>query len=435
MRRAARVSPLLWRFWYGRGASGANPPRFAVGTATMKVAILNEKYHPHVSGGAEKSVKILVDALAGRGAEPEVVTSSPDPAGRTDRVDGIRVHYLAARNFFWPFDGKERGRWKMWLYHARDAVNLPMAGAVARALDGMGADLVHTNNLSGLGLLAWRAAKARSLPVVHTLRDHFLMCPFSARYRNGRICGRTCPGCVPFALGARRLSRSVDAVVGNSRDILDRHLRAGYFAPAARRAVVYNASRIRAADGAAEPRPDVVTLAFLGRVAPEKGIESLLESTRRLPLGGWALLIAGDGKDAYVSHLKSRFDAPGIRWLGWVEPRRVYRDADWVVVPSLWHEPLPRVILEAHACGVPVVASDRGGNPEVVRHGETGLLYDPGEAGALASALARAVAGEPSAAVLAGACRAAGAQFRPDRLAERYLEIYRQALADARRPT
>ena len=403
--------------------------------AAMKVAILNEKYRPYVSGGAEKSVEILAGALAGLGVVPEVVTPCPGSAGRTERVDGIRVHYLAARNFFWPFDGRDRARWRMLLYHARDALNLPMARAVARALDGMRADLVHTNNLSGLGLLAWRAAKARSLPVVHTLRDHFLMCPFSARYRSGRNCGRTCPECVPFALGARRLSRSVDAVVGNSRDILDRHLRAGYFAPAAQRAVVYNASRIRAEDTAAEPpRPGVVTLAFLGRVAPEKGIEQLLEATRLLPPGGWALLIAGDGKDACVARLKSRFAAPAIRWLGWVEPRRVYRDADWVVVPSLWHEPLPRVVLEAHACGVPVVASDRGGNPEVVRHGETGLLYDPGEAGALASVLARVVAGEPPAGALAGACRAAGARFRSERLAERYRAIYRQALDSARRP-
>ncbi len=402
----------------------------------MKVAILNEKYHPYVSGGAEKSVKILADALAERGAEPEIVTLSPDSARRTDRVDGVRVHYLAARNFFWPFDGKDRGRWKMWLYHARDAVNPRMAGGVAGALDGTRPDLVHTNNLSGLGLQVWRAAKARSLPVVHTLRDHFLMCPFSARYRNGRNCEKTCRECAPFALGARLLSRSVDAVVGNSRDILDRHVRAGYFAPASQRTVVYNAPWIRVEGGPAEParpRPGrEVTLAFLGRVAPEKGIEQLLEATRLLPAGKWALLIAGDGKDDYVSRLKSRYDAPGIHWLGWVEPRRIYEQADWVVVPSLWREPLPRVILEAHACGVPVVASDCGGNPEIVRHGETGLLYRPGEKGALASTLARVVAAAPPAATLADACRAASERFRSDRLADRYLDIYRTALADAR---
>ena len=80
------------------------------------------------------------------------------------------------------------------------------------------------------------------------------------------------------------------------------------------------------------------------------------------------------------------------------------------------------------------MASDRGGNPEVVRHGETGLLYDPGEAGALASVLARVVAGEPPAGALAGACRAAGARFRSERLAERYRAIYREALDSARRP-
>ena len=89
----------------------------------MKIALFNEKYHPNVSGGAEKSVKVLADALRVRGVTPEVITLSPGTGTRVDSVDGVRVHYLASRNFFWPFDGKRRARWRMWTYHARHAAD------------------------------------------------------------------------------------------------------------------------------------------------------------------------------------------------------------------------------------------------------------------------------------------------------------------------
>lgn len=396
----------------------------------MKIAIINEKYHPYISGGAERSVKVLADALLGLGVEPEIVTLSPDRGHRVQHVDGIRVHYLGLRNFYWPFDGTSRPPWQTYLYHARDAVNLPMVADVARVLDQVRPDLVHTNNLSGLGVLLWRASRLRSLPIVHTLRDYFLMCPYSARYRKGRNCVRTCLRCMPFAYAYRRLSRHVHAVVGNSRYILEQHVQSGYFARAALRRVIYNASMLREGtkDRKGQVPRAVVTFAFLGRVAPEKGIEQLLEATRRLPSDAWKLLIAGDGKRAYLSHLKRRFDNPAIHWLSWVDPQHVYRDLDWVVVPSLWHEPLPRVVLEAHSCGIPVVASKRGGNTEVVEHGKTGFLFEPDEPDALASMLAMIIHGDLDPVAVRKACLEAGERFTPERLADQYLDLYRNAL-------
>ena len=91
--------------------------------------------------------------------------------------------------------------------------------------------------------------------------------------------------------------------------------------------------------------------AFLGRTAREKGNEALLEATRSLPEKGWRLLIAGDGARAYLERLRSRFAGGNLAGLGRVDPAEIYRRADWVVVPSLWREPLPRVVLEAHGWG------------------------------------------------------------------------------------
>jgi glycosyltransferase involved in cell wall biosynthesis len=71
------------------------------------------------------------------------------------------------------------------------------------------------------------------------------------------------------------------------------------------------------------------------------------------------------------------------------EISQVYRDLHVVVVPSLWPENCPNVIIEAFAHGVPVVATNVGGIPELVRHESNGLLFERGDAEGLASQLRR----------------------------------------------
>ena len=64
-----------------------------------------------------------------------------------------------------------------------------------------------------------------------------------------------------------------------------------------------------------------------------------------------------------------------------------YRNADLFVFPSVWEEPFGMPNIEAMACGVPVIATRSGGIPEFVRHGETGLLVERGDADDLAKAI------------------------------------------------
>src|SRR5205085_4696124 len=82
----------------------------------------------------------------------------------------------------------------------------------------------------------------------------------------------------------------------------------------------------------------------------------------------------------------------GIEWLGRVEDvRSVWARAAIAVLPSTYGEGLPRALLEAAACGRPIVTTDMPGCREVVRHGENGLLVPSHDVGALAEALATLV--------------------------------------------
>ena len=141
----------------------------------------------------------------------------------------------------------------------------------------------------------------------------------------------------------------------------------------------------------AELRLDGPTLAFAGRLGPQKAVGALLGAIADLP--GVALAIAGDGPDR--SALERRARDLGledrVRFLGGV-PReqvlRLFAAADASVLPSAW-ENLPHTVLESLAVGCPVIATAVGGVPEVVRDGANGLLVAPGDPAALRAAIER----------------------------------------------
>jgi glycosyltransferase involved in cell wall biosynthesis len=121
----------------------------------------------------------------------------------------------------------------------------------------------------------------------------------------------------------------------------------------------------------------------IGRVVPEKGVATALEAAR---VAGVDVTVAGDGPQ--LPELRRRF--PEVRFVGHLgapEMRRLVESLRAVIVPSLWFENAPMSALEAMAAGVPVIASDLGGLPEIVTHGVSGLLCVPGDVASFASAL------------------------------------------------
>ena len=152
-------------------------------------------------------------------------------------------------------------------------------------------------------------------------------------------------------------------------------------------------------------------LCFLGRVAPEKGIDVLLRALRlvkiRVELDVYGIRAEGDrgeriedrgrvqaggGKREAGGSRKPELRNPEsrIRWLAPVKPEQVVetiRKYDALVVPSVWLETGPLVVLEAFAAGVPVIGSRLGGIAEMVREGVDGLLFEPNAETQLALAI------------------------------------------------
>jgi len=168
--------------------------------------------------------------------------------------------------------------------------------------------------------------------------------------------------------------------------------------------VVYNAVEPDGSVLAASPAearavlglPDGPLLVTVARLVAWKGIDHLIHAVQQVP--DVRLLIAGDGPDeARLRALAESGNAAGrVTFLGRVPRDRLaltYRAADYSVLYS-GYEGLSHVLLESLHAGTPVIASAKGGNPEVVRHGVNGLLVPYPDADALAGALRDAFSGD-----------------------------------------
>ena len=178
-----------------------------------------------------------------------------------------------------------------------------------------------------------------------------------------------------------------------------------------------------------------LAIGYVGRLVPEKGVDTLLEALAEIRADRWHLTLVGDGPDrerleALASELRL---AARVRWAGALPPEqleRLWQDLDVLVVPSrrygTWAEAALHVVAEAMAHEVAVIGTDGGVTPEII--GEAGVIVPPGEASALAAALRR-LATPAARQPLVQAARARAMQlYSEDAVAERTVEFWKQVI-------
>ena len=176
----------------------------------------------------------------------------------------------------------------------------------------------------------------------------------------------------------------------------------------------------------AEPWPsDAPTIFFVGRHEPRKGLAVLLEALQSLP-SDVRVWVAGDGPES--SALQRQYGHDGrIEWLGRIDDHEKacrLRGADVFCAPSLRGESFGVVLLEGMAAQTPVVASDLPGYHNVARSGADAILVPPGDAAALAGALAKVLENPTCAERLVASGRERAEEFSMDNLAARYADLY-----------
>jgi glycosyltransferase involved in cell wall biosynthesis len=265
-------------------------------------------------------------------------------------------------------------------------------------------DVVHAHNTFPLISPAlYYAARREGVPVVQTLHNYRMMCPSAILFRENRVCTKCVGkafawpgvqhGCYRGARSATLAtavmtaahraagtwSRAVDLFIALTEFQRSLYIRAGV--PGER--IVVKPNFVDPDPGIAGSKRD--HFLFAGRLTEEKGIRTLLRAWDIV--GNQAPLhIAGDGPLAEEVAEAARRN-PAVKWLRWMEPyalRTEMQQAVAVIAPSTWYEAAPLTIIEAYACGTPVIGSDLGGLATMIAHKRTGLHFPVGDHEALA---------------------------------------------------
>jgi glycogen(starch) synthase len=365
----------------------------------VRVLFWAERFWPYV-GGIEVLTARLVPALRDRGHDITVVTSLEGrdlpPRGH---YRGVPIHRVPFRTAL-TAGGMDRFR--------------GVKHEVARLKDTVQPDLVHINTMGpSLVFHLETSSTSAAPPVLFTLHNHLAATIDPRRTALGKLLGT-----------AAWVTAVSSAALAEARAAIP--------AIAPRSSVIYNG--VIPPVAIAAPLPfDPPRLLCLGRLLPQKGFDLALRALAVLrPRWPEArLLVAGDGPAR--ADLEQGAAALGLRdaveFAGWVAPHEVaalLNAAAVVLMPSRW-EGLPLVALEAALMARPVVATRVGGLPEVILHGETGLLVDAEDGAALAAAIEELLANPQRATRLGEAAQVRAAEvFGWERCVDAYDALYRR---------
>ena len=405
------------------GGAAAEPAR----PAGLRIAVVTETYPPEINGVAG-TVARLVEGFLGEGHRVELIRPLQPgvDTGVGSRGSARRAPSSPGRDTSGAIpDLSERLTRGMSIPgYAGLRMGLPAPRMLRRAWRSRRPDLVHIATEGPLGWSALRVARGLGIPVVSEFRTNFHA--YSGHYGVGLLRPWVLDylrwfhnRCALTMVPTRRLAGELEASGFERLQVVGRGVDAHRFNPR------HRSVALRASWGAG---PDELVAISVGRLAPEKNLELLVQTDRlmRSTRPGMRLVVVGDGPAR--SWLEGRI--PGAIFVG----RRMgddlathYASADLLLFPSLT-ETFGNVTLEAMASGLPVIAFDYGAAGSHVTHGVHGWLAPFGEAEVFAG-LGLLAAGDPDSVRRFGAvARRQAESMSWQHIVRQVLEIHREAI-------
>ncbi len=356
--------------------------------------------HSEIIGGGEISFIDLIDEIRNSGVDPVAIVPG-------DGVVARRLGALGIRTVFAMFPTLRRfGILKYWTY----------VDKIKEILESLNLDIVHTNGARCM-LYVGPACRKAGIPCVWHVRvieRDVLLDRIRVRYAD------------EILANSNAVATSIRKLVGRSKRI----------------SVIYNGIKIdKYVD--AKPLnlmrefglPEGPVILVAARISREKNIESIISAYGIMRKKGLicSLLLVGspDFDEDYVAALKKMVIQDGVDnvvFTGWRDDIiSIMKSASVVVLPST-SEPFGRVIIEAWACGVPVVATDSGGPAELINNNRDGVLVEPGNVKELADAIQRLASDSRLAFGLSNAGLEQSRHFSITSHAENVVALYRRML-------
>jgi glycosyltransferase involved in cell wall biosynthesis len=354
----------------------------------MRILLVNDFYTPFLVGGAESAVRSLALGFKEHGHTVFVITSHISGTDSVQIIEGINVYRIG------NFPAFQRS---LCLASGTTPMRSPrkMVNEFEELLQQVSPDVIHFHNVWLLGPELLKVSGYRKGVTFH---DYW---PFCLRRSLIRVNGKPCTrpekiSCRLCQLRAPATLKGLDILHTDQRQReIETALATCHFftAPsqfAAQQISHFNRLKVQVIHNCITPveipldQPvDNPYVLFASRGTHVKGYDLMLKAFSRTDMKQYHLKIASN---VPASNL------PNVEVLGWQGPENIAKlisQATCVVVPSLWPENSPMVILEALNYGTPVLASRIGGIPELILEGDTGLLFEAGDMGSMIVAIKR----------------------------------------------
>lgn len=258
-------------------------------------------------------------------------------------------------------------------------------------------EVLHCHNMIGLSVAILDIAYYKGIKTILTLHDHWGFCMKNTLLKNGEICSDfyTCSDCLPALLGSGEIYISIKArrdyiryvldkvsiFISPSQYLLNKYLEANF--PSYKMKVLWNGIDVDYYKNIVKKESTTIRFSYIGYMGAHKGIQLLLDALLQLKDKNVELNLVGDGEllDEYKAFTKRNNLEKNVRFWGKIqnnEINKVYEETDVYVIASIWPENQPVTITEALATGTPVIASNLGGNVELVESEVDGFLFESG---------------------------------------------------------
>lgn len=349
----------------------------------MKIALANNLYYPYNRGGAETVIKKMATDLRTQNHEVILFTLYPKKDAPSDKIqvsveDGIKIYRLVSNYFrlaeFSPL--------KKLFWHLGDIFSWKKTAAIKKILLNEKPELIITHNLMGLGFQLPRAVRKLGIRHEHYLHDIQLLHPsglmmFGEEWRVDSLSAKI------YQYFTRSAFNSPAKVTSPSDWLLKEHLKRGFFKDSEKEVKqtatnnigIENNTRINNINSG------IKNFLFVGQIEYHKGVILLIKAFREAIKKNPNLRLTLAGKGTLLTEAKKlSADETRIEFLdnlnhGDIEP--LMAKSDYLIVPSLCYENSPTTIYEAHSVGLPVIAANIGGIPEIIQAGDR--LFQPGD--------------------------------------------------------